>query len=54
LTSHRSIIPPTSRPVEVDYIQVLRFRNGKHVHLMFDRLLILERLGLIAAPNASR
>jgi ketosteroid isomerase-like protein len=46
-------IPPTGRPVEVDYIQVLRFRNGKHVHLMFDRLLILERLGLIAAPNAS-
>jgi ketosteroid isomerase-like protein len=48
-------IPPTGRPVEVDYIQVLRFRNGKHVsfHLMFDRLLMLERLGLIPAANAS-
>jgi ketosteroid isomerase-like protein len=45
----------TGRPVKVDYIQVLRCRNGKHVsfHLMFDRLLMLEQLGLIPAPNAS-
>ena len=40
-------IPPTGRSVHVDYIQVLRFRAGKHVsfHLMFDRLLMLEQLG---------
>ena len=45
-------IPPTGRPVSVDYIQVLRFRDGKHVsfNLMFDRLLMLEQLGLIPAP----
>jgi ketosteroid isomerase-like protein len=46
-------LPPTGRPVKVDYIQVLRFREGKHVsfHLMFDRLLMLEQLGL--APTAA-
>jgi len=45
-------VPPTGRPVEIDYIQVLRFRNGKHVsfNLMFDRLLMLEQLGLVPAP----
>jgi steroid delta-isomerase-like uncharacterized protein len=42
-------VPPTGRKVKIDYIQVLRFRDGKHVsfHLMFDRLLMLEQLGLI-------
>lgn len=46
-------IPPTGRPVKVDYIQVLRFRDGKHVsfNLMFDRLLMLEQLGLVPAPG---
>jgi ketosteroid isomerase-like protein len=45
-------IPPTGRHVEVVYIQVLRFRDGKHVsfNLMFDRLLMLEQLGLVPAP----
>ena len=47
-------IPPTGRRVKVDYIQVLRFRDGKHVsfHLMFDRLEMLEQLGLVPAPAA--
>jgi steroid delta-isomerase-like uncharacterized protein len=42
-------IPPTGRSVEVDYIHVLRFRDGKHVsfNLMFDRLTMLEQLGLV-------
>jgi steroid delta-isomerase-like uncharacterized protein len=45
-------IPPTGRAVSGDYIQVLRFRDGKHAsfNLMFDRLLMLEQLGLTAAP----
>jgi len=45
-------VPPTGRSVEVDYIQVLRFRDGKHVsfNLMFDRLMMLEQLGLIPTP----
>jgi ketosteroid isomerase-like protein len=44
-------IPPTGRSMSVDYIQVLRFREGKHVsfNLVFDRLLMLEQLGLIPA-----
>jgi ketosteroid isomerase-like protein len=44
-------IPPTGRSVSLDYIQVLRFRNGKHVsfNLMFDRLLMLEQLDLMPA-----
>jgi len=48
-------IPPTGRSVEVDYIQVLRFRDGKHVsfHLMFDRLAMLEQLGLVPMSAAA-
>ena len=47
-----SDIPPTGRSMSVDYIQVLRFRDGKHIsfNLMFDRLAMLEQLGLIPAP----
>jgi ketosteroid isomerase-like protein len=45
-------VPPTGRPVRIAYIQVLRFRDGKHFsfNLMFDRLSMLEQLGLIPAP----
>ena len=41
-------IPPTGRAVSVGYIQVLRFRDGTHTSfdLMFDRLAMLEQLGL--------
>jgi ketosteroid isomerase-like protein len=48
-------IPPTGRSVEVDYIQVLRFRDGKHIsfHLMFDRLAMLEQLGLVPTSAAA-
>ena len=48
-------IPPTGRAVSLDYIQVLRFRDGKHVsfNLMFDRLLMLEQLGLMPASSAA-
>lgn len=44
-------IPPTGRAVSLDYIQVLRFRDGQHAsfNLMFDRLLMLEQLGLMPA-----
>jgi steroid delta-isomerase-like uncharacterized protein len=45
-------IPPTGRWVNVDYIQVLRFRDGKHVsfNLMFDQLTMLDQLGLLPTP----
>jgi ketosteroid isomerase-like protein len=45
-------VPPTGHRVAVDYVQVLRFRDGKHVsfNLLFDRLAMLEQLGLLAAP----
>ena len=45
-------IAPTGRQVAVDYIHVLRYRDGLHVsfNLMFDRLLMLEQLGLVPAP----
>ena len=34
------------------YVQVLRFRDGQHAsfNLMYDRLLMLEHLGLLPAP----
>ncbi|HEU5003269.1 MAG TPA: nuclear transport factor 2 family protein [Actinomycetota bacterium] len=46
-------IPPTGRAVSTDYVQVIRFRDGKHTlfNLMFDRLLMLEQLGLVPAPE---
>jgi hypothetical protein len=45
-------IPPTSRAMSVEYIQVLRFRDGEHIsfNLVFDRLQMLEQLGLVPAP----
>jgi steroid delta-isomerase-like uncharacterized protein len=53
LKSPAGEIPPTGRAVRIAYIQVLRFRDGKHVsfNLMFDRLSMLEQLGLAAAPS---
>ena len=46
-------IPPTGRALSLRYLQVLRFRDGKHVsfNLMFDRLEMLEQLGRIPAPT---
>jgi ketosteroid isomerase-like protein len=51
LRSPAGEIPPTGRSVSVEYIHVLHFRDGKHVsfNLMFDRLLMLEQLGLVPA-----
>ncbi len=48
-------VPPTGRRVAVQYLQVLRYRDGKHAsfNLMFDRLLMLEQLGLVPAPAAA-
>jgi len=44
-------IAPTGRQVAVDYIHVLRYRDGKHAsfNLLFDRLAMLEQLGLLPA-----
>jgi predicted ester cyclase len=44
--------PPTGRSVRIAYIQVLHFRNDKHAsfNLIFDRLSMLEQLGLIPGP----
>jgi ketosteroid isomerase-like protein len=55
LKSPTGDVPPTGRPVRIAYIQVLRFRDGKHIsfNLMFDRLSMLEQLGLIPAPSPS-
>ena len=52
LHSPASDIPPTGRPVALDYIHVLRYRDGMHIsfNLIFDRLAMLEQLGLIPAP----
>jgi steroid delta-isomerase-like uncharacterized protein len=46
-------VPATGRPVAVDYIQVLRFRDGRFVsfNLMYDQLALLEQLGLIPAQQ---
>lgn len=52
LHSPMADIPATGRSVAVDYIHVISFREGKHAafDLMFDRLEMLEQLGLVPAP----
>jgi len=47
-------IPPTGRPVKARYLNVVTFRDGKFISedLMYDRLLLLEQLGLIPEPAA--
>lgn len=42
--------PSMGRSIRLDYVQVLRFRDGKQVslNLIFDRLVMLEQLGLLA------
>jgi predicted ester cyclase len=53
LHSPNGDLPPTGRSVAVDYLQVLHIQDGKHVSfkLMYDRLLILEQLGVVAARS---
>jgi len=48
-------IPPTGRSVNSDYVQILQFRDGRHasLNLMFDRLQMLEQLGLVPEPAAA-
>lgn len=45
----------TGRHVAADYIQVLRYRDGltASFNLMYDRMEMLEQLGLIPAPASS-
>jgi len=52
LPSPAGDIPPTGRSVAAEYIHVLRYQDGRHssFNLMFDRLQMLEQLGLIPAP----
>ena len=42
-------VAATGRSVSLDYVRVARVQEGKHVslNLMFDRLLMLEQLGLV-------
>lgn len=46
-------VPATGRSVTVDYIQVLRYHDGKYTsfNLMYDQLPLLEQLGLIPAQK---
>jgi ketosteroid isomerase-like protein len=55
LNTPSGAVPPTGRAVSLPYIHVLHFRDGLHVsfNLIFDRLLMLEQLGLVAAAAAA-
>ncbi len=50
LTGTHHAAPSIGRTIALDYVQVLRVRDGKQVslRLMFDRLVMLEQLGLLA------
>jgi ketosteroid isomerase-like protein len=43
-------VAPTGRPVSLDYVRVVRVKDGKQVSLSLtlDRLLMLEQLGLVS------
>ncbi|HEY1508203.1 MAG TPA: nuclear transport factor 2 family protein [Solirubrobacteraceae bacterium] len=43
----------TNRTISIEYVQVLRYREGELValNLKLDRLLMLEQLGLITEPE---
>jgi len=45
-------IPPTGRRVEIQFAQILTFRDGKiaRARLYFDAAGMLQQLGLSAAP----
>jgi steroid delta-isomerase-like uncharacterized protein len=46
-------LPPTGRQVEVAFVQVLQFEQGKitHARLYFDALGMLQQLGVMPAPE---
>ena len=48
-------VPPTQKKVRGEYVGVTEFRDGKVVRqsLMFDRLQLMEQLGLAPAPAAA-
>jgi steroid delta-isomerase-like uncharacterized protein len=48
-------IPPTGRAVKAQYTNILTIRDGKFVtgDLMYDRLELLEQLGLVPQPAAA-
>jgi len=48
-------IPPTHRKVHGDYVMITTIRNDRIVsqRLSFDRLQLLEQLGLVPTPAAS-
>ena len=47
-------LPPTGRQVSVGYMQVARFRGDlvASFHLVFDRLELMEQLGVVEAGEA--
>jgi steroid delta-isomerase-like uncharacterized protein len=47
-------IPPTGRAVKAQYVNVFDFRDGKFAsgNLVYDRLELLEQLGLVPEPAA--
>ncbi|MBV8528442.1 MAG: ester cyclase [Candidatus Dormibacteraeota bacterium] len=48
-------IPPTNKAVEGPFVDVYVFSDGKIVddHLYFDRMELMEQLGLVPAPAAA-
>src|SRR5260370_5952571 len=46
-------IAPTGRPVEVELVVIVRFRDGKlaHEHIYWDQASVLAQLGLLDAAK---
>jgi predicted ester cyclase len=51
LASPNGDIPPTGKPVTLDYVDVARFADGRITseHIYFDQVAFLSQLGLLPA-----
>ena len=47
-------VPPTGRSVSAEYVNLLSYRDGRFTagDLLYDRLTLLEQLGLVPQPAA--
>ena len=46
-------VAPTNRYVEVPFVAIVRFRNGRlaHEHIYWDQASVLKQIGLLKDPG---
>ena len=45
-------VPPTNRRVEIPFVAIVKFREGKvaHEHIYWDQASVLKQIGLLTDP----